>query len=381
MGVCCERAANGPRVLNTAAKNVGRRTEHVLYSTIPVKRTENTLRHSYITPRSAADTLEDLQHCEVRSRILIAGVVGGAGAPGFEEKERSVQGAFLAEDLPGAGVGLCCKKGLKGAPNQDDYSVTLDPKFSLFSVFDGHGVHGHEVSNFSKELVPEITLAHESFQEDPMQSLRQAYVQTHTTLIQNCEAKLLPFDCAMSGTTATTVLIKGRVMYIGYVGDSRAVLGVRDTDGYSAIRLTVDHKPETEGERERITAHSAEVKKYPEGAVYRVFKREMQEPGLALSRAIGDSMASSLGVTCEPALSKIEVVEESEFLLICSDGLWEQVSDQEAVEIVSRYGKNCQLAAERLASTAWTRWIKEEGDLVDDITVIVIYLPWQCKDK
>lgn len=313
--------------------------------------------------------------------MLLTGVLGDASPPGFEEKQRLIEGFFELKDLPGAGLGVACKKGLKTLPNQDDYSVLLDKKFSLFSVFDGHGAHGHEISNFVKGLFPEIITTHELFTEDPLQSLRQAYVQTHASLIQHCEDALVPFNCLMSGTTATTVLVKDNELYIAHVGDSRAVLALKHQTGATAVRLTVDHKPEIPGERERIIAHNGAVKKYPTDAVYRVYKKDIDEPGLALSRALGDSMAVELGVTSEPALSKIDISQETEFLLICSDGVWEYISDQEAVNLVNSCGKNCQAAAERLASTAWTRWIEEEGDLVDDITVLVIYVPWQCRDK
>jgi len=50
----------------------------------------------------------------------------------------------------------------------------------------------------------------------------------------------------------------------------------------------------------------------------------------------------------------------------------------EAVRIVSEFPPaKAMIAAERLAKEAWDRWIREEGGaVVDDITVVLIYLQY-----
>jgi len=65
------------------------------------------------------------------------------------------------------------------------------------------------------------------------------------------------------------------------------------------------------------------------------------------------------------------VQKDWRFILLCSDGIWEFISSQEAVDIVGRHpASEVQKAADTLASEAWNRWIKAEGNVVDDITVI-----------
>ncbi len=62
------------------------------------------------------------------------------------------------------------------------------------------------------------------------------------------------------------------------------------------------------------------------------------------------------------------------FFLICSDGVWEFMSSQEAVDLVALHGPGeAQRGAEALSQEAWKRWVREEGNVVDDITVIVVW--------
>lgn len=64
----------------------------------------------------------------------------------------------------------------------------------------------------------------------------------------------------MSGTTAVTALIRGRELYIANVGDSRAVLAVRNADSsLVAHALTVDQTPFRKDECERVRAEGARV--------------------------------------------------------------------------------------------------------------------------
>jgi serine/threonine protein phosphatase PrpC len=64
------------------------------------------------------------------------------------------------------------------------------------------------------------------------------------------------------------------------------------------------------------------------------------------------------------------------FILLASDGIWEFMSSEEAVQLVSQFDPSEAMgAAERLASAAWDRWMQAmKGEVVDDITVIVMFL-------
>jgi serine/threonine protein phosphatase PrpC len=59
-------------------------------------------------------------------------------------------------------------------------------------------------------------------------------------------------------------------------------------------------------------------------------------------------------------------------LIVATDGLWEFVSDQEAVDIVARAGEP-SAAVNALIREATTRWLANEK-VVDDISVCVAFL-------
>jgi serine/threonine protein phosphatase PrpC len=65
-----------------------------------------------------------------------------------------------------------------------------------------------------------------------------------------------------------------------------------------------------------------------------------------------------------------EILENDEFLIIATDGIWEFISNEEAVRIVGS-SSDAKEATSRLSALAWTKWLSAEDDLVDDITVIV----------
>ena len=70
------------------------------------------------------------------------------------------------------------------------------------------------------------------------------------------------------------------------------------------IPLSIDQKLNTEGEMQRIVKLGGEVSQYEEDGVksgpYRVWKKNEMYPGIAMSRSIGDLIATTLGVIPEP---------------------------------------------------------------------------------
>ncbi len=75
------------------------------------------------------------------------------------------------------------------------------------------------------------------FKHQPEQSFHNAMVLANHLLH---EADL---DDTMSGTTAINVLLRGNMLYVANVGDSRAVLAERQGDGHVAVPLSMDQTP------------------------------------------------------------------------------------------------------------------------------------------
>jgi len=311
-------------------------------------------------------------------KLVIQGMHEPEQQDGFEDKKTSMTGDTIGEDvLARSGLAFICKKGLKPeSPNQDDFCVVLERANILLGVFDGHGPCGHDVSNFIHALLPKLILSNPDFEVCLSDVMKAAFLEAHEHLVAHCEHPETGFDCIISGTTASLAVFRGKKLLVAHVGDSRVVLAKRRNDALVAVPITTDHKPTLPAEKTRIEEHGGEVKQMPFDIPYRVFIKNKDFPGLAMSRTIGDSVAHGLGVSSEPQVTEIDVSEEDEFLLLCSDGVWEFITSEEAVELVGKHVQtHPKQAAEKLAQLAWTRWLKNEDEVVDDITVIVAYIP------
>jgi len=302
-------------------------------------------------------------------RLAICGSASIGWQKGFADK-RTLTEKPGEETLADFKVGLSCKKGLKPeSPNQDDFCILCADDTRVYGVFDGHGPCGHDVSNFVQLSLLRDFAQHPQFQDDPEKALGMAFAQAQSHCVRcQSEGRL---DCSLSGTTATLALLRRDVLYVAHVGDSRAVLAKASFGGFQSEDLTHDHKPTCEGEQRRIEAAGGEVRRLDGDIPYRVFLPGKMYPGLAMTRALGDTVGTIAGVTSVPEVSAFKVKNNWRFMLLCSDGVWEFMTSQEAVDVVSKFSaSDAQKAAETLAAEAWTRWIQEEGNVVDDITVI-----------
>ena len=111
--------------------------------------------------------------------------------------------------------------------------------------------------------------------------------------------------------------------------------------------LTVDQKPELESEKRRILECGGKVHRMTDQygqfiGPFRVWKQSGGVPGLAMSRSIGDCIAKECGVSAEPICEKVELRPGLDlFLLIASDGLWDAMDSQEAVNYVESFRSHC----------------------------------------
>lgn len=98
-------------------------------------------------------------------------------------------------------------------------------------------------------------------------------------------------------------------------------------------------------------------------------------PGIAMSRSLGDAVAGSVGVVCDPEIIEMQLLAQDKFIIIGSDGIFEFIGNDEAVRIVLPYWKqgNVKGACDALAQEAHNRWVKEE-EVIDDITCVIIFL-------
>ena len=69
----------------------------------------------------------------------------------------------------------------------------------------------------------------------------------------------------------------------------------------------------------------------------RVWLKNKQVPGLAMTRSIGDMSASSVGVTAEPEIFVFPNLSQNDkFVVIASDGIWDRLSNQEVMMTIAK---------------------------------------------
>jgi len=162
------------------------------------------------------------------------------------------------------------------------------------------------------------------------------------------------------GTTALVALFIGRQGFIANAGDSRAVLC---QDG-SAIRVSIDHKPNLPSEEQRINNLGGCVITNVD-SVGHITSRV--NGILAVARSLGDFMLEPF-ISAEPQIHgpiTLTPTNKNYFLILGCDGVWDKVSDEEAVSIVAPID-DPEKAAAKLRDFAY-----QQGS-EDNISVVVI---------
>ncbi|KAI3439862.1 PPM-type phosphatase domain-containing protein [Psidium guajava] len=241
---------------------------------------------------------------------------------------------------------------VKGKSNHamEDYVVSdfkhVDTKeLGLFAIFDGH--LGHDVASYLQNHLFDSILGQPDFWTETEAAIRRAY---HTTDKEILEKALV---LGKGGSTAVTAILIGQRLVVANVGDSRAVICKNGV----AKQLSVDHEPSKE--KRLIESRGGFVSNIP-GDVPRV------DGQLAVARAFGDK-SLKIHLSSEPDVAVEMIDDESEFIILASDGIWKVMSNQEAVESI-RNIKDAQLAARHLIEEALKRNSK------DDISCIVVKL-------
>ncbi|XP_059284595.1 probable protein phosphatase 2C 52 [Lycium ferocissimum] len=299
------------------------------------------------------------------------------------------------------------QQGRKGI-NQDAMVVWEDfmaEDVTFCGVFDGHGPHGHLVARKVRDALPlKLVSFLQSFDskrngstanccsgnpkldvvdpdkdggmEDKVDYLwREAFLKSYKAMDK--ELRSHPnLDCFCSGSTAVTLVKQGSNLFMGYIGDSRAIMASKDSnDSMVAVQLTVDLKPDLPKEAERIKRCKGRVfALQDEPEVQRVWLPFDDAPGLAMARAFGDFCLKEYGVISVPEFSHRILTEKDKFIVLASDGVWDVLSNEEVVEIVSSSPTRAS-AARILVDSAAREWkTKYPTSKMDDCAVVCLFL-------
>ncbi|KAK8507185.1 hypothetical protein V6N13_069978 [Hibiscus sabdariffa] len=273
--------------------------------------------------------------------------------------------------------------------NQDSFCIKTqiqgNPNVHFFGVFDGHGQFGAQCSNFVKDRLIEMLSSDSTLLDDPRKAYNSAFLATNSEL-HNSE-----IDDTMSGTTAITVLVVGDTLYVANVGDSRAVMAVKDGDRILAEDLSEDQTPFRKDECERVKLCGARVLSVDQveglkdpniqdwgdeesqgGDPPRLWVPNGMYPGTAFTRSVGDSTAESIGVIAVPEIKVVRLTPNHLFFVVASDGVFEFLPSQTVVNMAAAY-TDPRDACAAIAGESYKLWLDNENR-TDDITIIIVQI-------
>ncbi|KAI1128064.1 phosphatase 2C-like domain-containing protein [Nemania abortiva] len=317
---------------------------------------------AYTTPPTSEDVTQQLNEHAFTVR----------GAPGGVDR---YDGAQLASNSP------CEDAFIHGSFSSPFGATSSGGKWMAWAVFDGHC--GWQLSNLLKtQLMPFVrrsladakpTDKSEVSEEAVQQALKSSFTTLDDALVKSATAIIesdLPFpekarrlEPAYAGACALLTLFdpQARKLHVASTGDCRAVLGQKTADGkWVATALSQDCTGATPSEIERIKAQFPDEPDVVQGG--RVW-------GLQPSRTFGDGMwkwtaalkknlryhfnGLSLPsqtryknykdgpyVTAEPLVTTTQVPDPKEgpsFLILATDGLWDTMSSEQAVDLVGKW--------------------------------------------
>nr|AAD11430.1 protein phosphatase 2C homolog [Mesembryanthemum crystallinum] len=279
------------------------------------------------------------------------------------------------------------------------------PYGTFVGVYDGHG--GPETSRYINDHLfhhlKRFAAEQQSMSVDVIKKAFQATEEGFFSVV----AKQWPMkpQIAAVGSCCLVGVVCNGILYIANLGDSRAVLGraVKATGEVLAIQLSAEHNASIESVRQEMQAT------HPEDKDIVVLKHNVwRVKGLIqITRSIGDVYLKKTEYNREPLYSKFRLREpfkkpilssdpaisvhelqpHDQVCIFASDGLWEHLTNQEAVDLVQKSPRNG--SAKRLVKVALQEAAKKRemrySDLKkidrgvrrhfhDDITVVVVFL-------
>lgn len=261
--------------------------------------------------------------------------------------------------------------------NQDALVLADDRETNtlILCCLDGHGEHGDAVAKAFENNLAKQMITHPAWKLDVKTAAAEAIAKIEKNVIRDYR-----IDTEFSGTTLSMAIIRGNRIIGVNIGDSRVIIGKDAGDGSGKLvaeEFTHDHKPDSPAEKQRIIEAGGRVfaVEYDDGidGPPRVWLGHMDVPGLAMSRSLGDSVAHTAGVSSEPEFTERDLDPAvDKCVVVATDGLWEFVTNQETIDIVTRVNTPDN-AVKELVNEARQRWLEEE-QVIDDTTVITASL-------
>jgi len=239
---------------------------------------------------------------------------------------------------------------------EDTFSAVpeiMDSTRSFYGVWDGHGKPsgcGFDCAHFCADSLTELFLKFDtSWDHDVKKNFSDAFQKIDRQYLSKFEK---------GGSTGTCAYINKNNLWTANTGDSRIVL----CENGKAVDVTVDHHPCREDEKKRIEDAGGVVLCI--SGVWRV------NGSISLSRSFGDKhMKDKNLLICDPEVQgPIRLTNDHEFMIVATDGIWNEMSSQDAVDIVRSALTHNKQPTEELLSV-----IDERGG-GDNMCAIVVLL-------
>ncbi|CAN1281612.1 Probable protein phosphatase 2C 42 [Linum perenne] len=289
---------------------------------------------------------------------------------------------------------------------EDQSQVESGPFGTFVGVYDGHGgpqtaryVCDHLFTNFR-------AISAEAGGAVNADTIRRAFRATEEgfTSVVSEQWSTQP-QIATAGSCCLVGVISQQTLFVANLGDSRVVLGkkVGNTGGIAALQLSTEHNASLEAIRHELKElHPTD----PQIVVLRHGVWRVKGI-IQVSRSLGDVYLKHARFNREPINAKFRLPQpidmpilsadptilthrlhpSDSFLIFASDGLWEHLSNEKAVDIVHSHphaGSAKRLMKAALQEAARKREMrysdlrkidkKVRRHFHDDITVIVLFL-------
>ncbi|OVA18216.1 Protein phosphatase 2C (PP2C)-like domain [Macleaya cordata] len=283
-------------------------------------------------------------------------------------------------------------------------SIDSGPQGTFVGIYDGHA--GPETSRYINDHlfrnIKNLAWEHQGMSADVIHKAFLATEEGFLSLVRK-QWPIRPQILSVGSCCLVGIICSG-TLYVANAGDSRVVLGrlEKATREVVASQLSTEHNASIESVREEMRSS------HPDDSQIVVLRHKVWRVKgiIQVTRSIGDAYLKKAEFNREPLQMKFrlppfekpilradpsilvhKLKPQDQFLIFASDGLWEHLSNQEAVDIVHHYPRNgiarrlvkaaLQLAAKKREMRYSDLKKIERGvrrHFHDDITVIVLFL-------
>ena len=294
---------------------------------------------------------------------------------------------------------------------------------NVFAVFDGHG--GYQVSDYaSLSLVPyllssmrdsdpsspETSAKYVNMEDSNDLRVQRALIESFRRVERDIVTKLHPAfemgfgNVARVGCCALVAVLQGDTLWVANAGDCAAVIG-RRTNGQvnsqlESALLSTEHNIRLQSEKERLLKLcpgelerglircKSETSCYVKGHLqpsrglgdaylkYSEFRgpaptalRPYVRSDPARSRRVRAPFAPPYILT-DPEIQSVKICDEDEWLILASDGLWDEMSPQEAVDLCAEFARKKEESLKRDENSAAGSTVIVQGSIDKDSRVL-----------